>query len=368
MKIESIRIVRVAMPLIYPFRTAFGNDEVIESVLVQLSSGDHYGWGESACWRAPAYCPECSATQFVISRDFIAPRLLNQQISSGEELQSRLAGIKGNHFAKAAFDLAWWDLYAKEQNQPLWKILGGRSRVVTAGADFGVMENIPQLIESICQANEQGYRRVKLKYRPGWDLNMIEQVRARFPDTVIHVDCNSCYSLNDLEMFKELDNYQLAMIEQPLAHDDLVDHATLQSQLKTPICLDESIVTADKARKAIQVGACRWVNIKLGRVGGITNALEINRVCEGKGIPCWVGGMLESAIGASHNIAFATLPNMKYPSDIFPTSRFYKQDLGTPSIEHSAPSQFEASGESGIGVCPNEQLLEEMAIEQTVLA
>ncbi len=356
------------MPLIYPFRTAFGDDEVIQSVLVQLSCGDHHGWGESACWKAPAYCPECSATQFVISRDFIAPRLLNQQIPSGQELQDRLAGIKGNHFAKAAFDLAWWDLHAKQQNQPLWKILGGKSRVAIAGADFGVMESIPQLMESIRQASEQGYRRVKLKYRPGWDLEMIEQVRAAFPDTVIHVDCNSGYSLDDLEMFKELDHYQLAMIEQPLAHDDLVDHATLQSHLKTPICLDESIVSADKARKAIEIGACRWVNIKLGRVGGITNALEINRVCQRGGIPCWVGGMLESAIGAAHNIAFATLANMKYPCDIFPTSRFYKQDLGTPSIEHSAPSQFEASGESGIGVCPNEQFLEELAMEQTVLS
>jgi len=368
MKIDSIRIVRVEMPLVYPFRTAFGNDEVIESILVQLSSGNLYGWGESACWRAPAYCSECAATQFVISRDFIAPQLLNQSISNGGELQSLLASIKDNHFAKAAFDLAWWDLYAQEQKQPLWKILGGNSPVISAGADFGVMENISQLIESISQANEFGYKRVKLKFRPGWDLSMIEQIRTRFPDTVIHIDCNSCYSLNDLEMFKELDNYQLSMIEQPLAHDDLIDHATLQSLLKTPICLDESIVSIDKVRKAIQIGACRWVNVKLGRVGGITNALEINKICEENRIPCWVGGMLESAIGASHNIAFATLPNIKYPSDIFPTSRFYKQDLGTQSIEHSAPSQFEASGEFGIGICPNEQLLEEMAIEQILLA
>jgi len=171
------------MPLIYPFRTAFGNDEIIESVLVQLSSGDNCGWGESACWRAPAYSPECAATQFVISRDFIAPRLLNQRISSGKELQSLIASIKGNYFAKAAFDLAWWDLFAKEQNQPLWKVLGGQSSVVSAGADFGVMESVPQLIESISQANEQGYERVKLKYRPGWDLSMIKQVRAEFPDT-----------------------------------------------------------------------------------------------------------------------------------------------------------------------------------------
>jgi len=169
-------------------------------------------------------------------------------------------------------------------------------------------------------------------------------------------------------MFKELDDYQLAMIEQPLAHDDLIDHATLQRELKTPICLDESIVNADKARKAIQLGACRWVNIKLGRVGGITQALEINRVCKEGGVPCWVGGMLESAIGASHSIAFATIQNMKYPCDIFPTSRFYKQDLGTTPIEHSAPSKFKASGQPGIGVFPNQGFLEQIAIEQTMLA
>jgi len=250
----------------------------------------------------------------------------------------------------------------------LWKILGGRSNVATAGADFGVMDNIPQLLDSISEANGQGYKRIKLKYRPGWDLDMIRQVRTKFPDTVIHIDCNSCYSLKELEMFKELDNYNLAMIEQPLAHDDLIDHATLQSHLKTPICLDESIVSADKARKAIQAGACRWVNIKLGRVGGITNALEVNRICEREGVPCWVGGMLESAIGSSHNIAFSTLENMKYPCDIFPTSRFYKQDLGTPAIEHSGPSQFEAFGEPGIGVCPDEQLLEELVMEQIEIA
>lgn len=366
MKLESIRIYRVAMPLIYPFRTAFGNDEVIESVLVQLSSGEYTGWGESACWSAPAYCPECSATQFVVSRDFIAPRLLNQQVTSGENLQSRLSGIKGNYFAKAAFDLAWWDLHARRMDQPLWKILGGKKPGITAGADFGVMDTIPQLLESISHANEEGYKRIKLKYRPGWDLNMIKEVREKFPDTVIHIDCNSSYSLTDLNMFKELDDFHLAMIEQPLAHDDLLDHATLQSHLNTPICLDESIVSSDKARKAIQIGACRWVNIKLGRVGGITNALEINKVCEEQEIPCWVGGMLESAIGASHNIAFATLGNMKYPNDIFPTSRFYKQDLGMPSIKHSAPSHFEASEESGIGVGPNESMLKKLTIELAV--
>ncbi len=299
MKIESIKIVRVALPLIYPFRTAYGNDYVIESILIRLPNGSNQGWGEGTCFTVPAYCSECAATQFIISRDIIAPLLLNQEIASGIMLQDKLKGIKGNYFAKGAFDLAWWDLYSREQNQPLWKILGGRSPVVEVGADFGAMDSIADLINAISEVNSLGYKRVKLKYRPGWDLDMIKAVRSEFPDTIFHIDCNSAYSLDDLEMFKELDNYSLAMIEQPLAHDDLIDHAALQSQLKTPICLDESITSLDKVRKAINIGACRWVNIKPGRVGGITNALEIHNHCEKKQIPCWVGGILESAIGAS---------------------------------------------------------------------
>lgn len=367
MKIESIKIARVALPLVYPFRTAYGDDEVIESILVRLSNGSSHGWGEGTCFRAPAYCPESAATQFIISRDFIAPLLLNQEIASGKELQDRLKAIKGNYFAKGAFDLAWWDLYGREKNQPLWKILGGRSPLVEAGADFGAMDSISHLIKAIFEANKQGYKRVKLKYRPGWDLEMIKAVRSEFPDTIFHIDCNSAYSLDDLEMFKELDNYRLAMIEQPLAHDDLIDHAALQSQLKTPICLDESITSLDKVRKAIGIGACQWVNIKPGRVGGLTNALEIHNLCEKRQIPCWVGGMLESAIGASHCIALATLSNIKYPSDIFPTSRFYKQDLTIAPIEHSAPSQFKASDDPGIGVRPEEDLLDKFALEQIEL-
>lgn len=367
MKISAIRIVRVAMPLVYPFRTAFGNDAVIESVLVQLSAGNRCGWGEAASWRAPAYCPECAATQFLISRDFIAPLLLGQEIVSGRELQERLRIIKGNPFAKAAFDLAWWDLFAKTQNQPLWRVLGGRQPVVDAGADFGIMDSIGELLDVIAGANAQGYKRIKLKYRPGWDLPMIRTVRAAFPHAVIHIDCNSAYSLADLEMFKELDQYGLAMIEQPLAHDDLVDHATLQRQLRTPLCLDESITSVDKARQAIEIGACRWVNIKHGRVGGLTNAVEINRICAEKGVPCWIGGMLESAVGQASAVTLATLDNIQYPSDIFPSSRFYRQDLGTPAMVHSGPSQFTASELPGIGVAPDEKLLRKLSREDVTL-
>lgn len=367
MKIESIRIVRVAMPLIAPFRTAFGNDAVIESVLVEMTSGGISGWGEASPLADPAYSPECASSVFHVARNFVAPKLLHETIASGAELQQRLSGIKGNYFAKGAFDLAWWDLLARHRSQPLWRLLGGRSPVVEAGADFGVMDSIEALLEAIGTAKARGYRRVKLKYRPGWELNMLDAVRGAFPDTVLHVDCNSGYRLKDADMLKRLDDYRLAMIEQPLANDDLIDHAALQRLLKTPICLDESIVSLDKTRKAIDIGACGWVNVKIGRVGGLTHACDILRLCEARGIPCWVGGMLESGIGQSHNLAFATLPNIQYPCDIFPTDRFYRRDLADHPMLHSAPSCFEAHDRPGIGVRPDPEMLSRLAVEQVRL-
>ena len=263
--------------------------------------------------------------------------------------------------------MAWWDLYARGLDRPLWKILGGKNPTVDVGADFGVMESVDRLLDAIDTANEQGYKRVKLKFRPGWDLPMIEAVRKSFPKTIFHVDCNSAYTLDDLEMLKRLDAYDLAMIEQPLAHDDLADHAALQAQINTPICLDESITSPAKARKAIQLGACRWVNIKPGRVGGITNAVAIHNLCQQAAVPCWIGGMLESAVGASHCLALATLPNIRYPSDIFPTDRFYHEDLGEPPMRHSAPGQFCASMKPGAGAEPSPHALKRMTLENAVL-
>jgi len=367
MNVASIQIYRVAMPLVYPFRTAFGDNDVIESILVAMSDGQHTGWGESASWGAPAYSPECAPAQFLVSRDFIAPALIGQEIASGEALQYQLRHIKGNFFAKGAFDLAWWDLHARIQGVPLWRLIRGQGAVVDAGADFGIMESIDALLDAMDEAVEQGYKRVKLKYRPGWELEMIRRVRKRFPHLTIHIDCNSAYTLNDIDMFRELDQYDLVMIEQPLAYDDLLDHARLQSQIQTPICLDESITSVDKARKAIEIDAARWVNIKLGPVGGLTNAIAIHNLCQDHGIPCWVGGMLESAIGQWHSMALAALPNIHYPSDIFPSSRFYRHDLAEPIIEHSGPSQFQLLDAPGIGATPRPDLLREFTVERCVV-
>lgn len=366
MLIEAVELVRVAMPLVYPFRTAFGNDETIESVFVRLRSGGVDGWGEAASWRYPAYSPECAGTQFVMCRDYMAPLLLGADIASGQELQERLAAIKGNYFAKAGFDLAWWDLHARLRGLPLWKAVGGRNPVVSAGADFGIMESVQALCDCIQQANASGYKRIKLKYRPGWDLHMLRTVRQRFPDTTMHIDCNSAYTIADLDMFKEIDTLGLAMIEQPLAHDDLIDHAVLQAKLDTPICLDETITSVDKARKAIRTEACRWINIKPGRVGGVTNALAIHDLAMEAGVPCWIGGMLESAVGARHCLALATLPNIKYPSDIFPSDRFYVKDLATPPMRHSAPGEFRAGAEPGAGAVPEAEAMDRHCLDRVL--
>jgi O-succinylbenzoate synthase len=363
MHIDRIELYRVAMPLLYPWKTAYGEDAVIESVLVKMTSGDLVGWGETSPLAAPTYSPEWAGGVFAALRQWLAPRIAGQEITSGAQVQERLALIKGNPFAKAGIDLAWWDLHGRQQQQPLWKLIGGRQPAVTVGADFGIMDSIDDLLAGIGEAVTAGFRRVKLKFRPGWDVPMLQAVRQAFPTTVFHIDCNSGYRLADAPLFRSLDEFDLAMIEQPLGHDDLLDHAALQKEIRTPICLDESITSVDRARQALAVGACRYVNIKPGRVGGLTNALAIHDLCRAQGIPCWVGGMLESAVGAAHCMALATLPGFTYPADIFPSHRFYAQDLAEPEIRLSGPSLVTALDRPGIGTAPHPDRLERMTVE-----
>lgn len=367
MRIDAIELHHVAMPLIYPFRTFFGDDDCIESVLVRMVSGDVWGWAETSPLQAPTYSPEYAHGVFEMIRDWLGPRLLGQDIRTGEELQRALGGIKGNYFAKGGLDMAWWDLHARIQGIPLWRALGGTRQEVEVGADLGVMETIDALLAEVDKAVTTGFKRLKLKYRPGWELEMVAAVRGAYPQLAMHVDCNSGYTLDALPMFRALDRYGLVMIEQPLAHDDLLDHATLQASIRTPICLDESITTPARARQAIALKACGWVNIKPARVGGLTNALAIHDICRAAGIPNWVGGMLESAVGQAHNLALATLPNIRYPSDIFPTSRFYAEDLGERDVLLSGSSLMRASDTPGSGCEPNPERLRKMARESALV-
>ena len=363
MKIESIELYRVSMPLIYPFRTAYGDGHVIESVLVKISSQGLEGWGEATPWESPLYSSEWAVGAFALVRDWLGPQILGQEIESGDVLQKQLSMFKGNPMAKASLDLAWWDLQAKIQGEPLWRVLGGQNEIVDIGADFGVMENLSSLIEKIQEAVNSGFKRVKLKFRRGWDIEMVRTVREFFPNLVFHVDCNSSYRLDDLDLFLSLDEFGLAMIEQPLAHDDLLDHAELQRQIATPICLDESICSVDRARQAIDIGACQWFNLKPARIGGITPTLKVLSEAKKGNIPCWIGGMLESAVGGNHCIALATLSNMKYPADIFPSRRFYEKDLSFPEVEISGKAQVKPQPGPGIGCTPERSQLEKYLME-----
>ena len=333
MKIDRIELWHVAMPLIYPWRTAYGEDAAVHSVLCRMSSGSVDAWGESSPFAAPCYSPEWAGGVFAVARDWLAPALLHQDIFSGEQLQQRLAMFKGNPFAKAALDTAWWSLHSKIVGQPLHRLLGATRDVVPVGADFGVMDRVEDLLEPVARAVAAGFPRIKLKFRPGWDLPMLQAVRRQHPDHTFHIDCNSGYRLSDLPLFRAVDEFRLAMIEQPLQHDDVIDHAQLQSQIRTPVCLDESITTVRQVEQAIALRSCRYVNVKPGRVGGLTNAVAIHNVCQRAGIPCWVGGMLESACGAAHCVALAMLDNFTYPADIFPSSRFYVEDMSDPPLE-----------------------------------
>jgi len=365
MRIDALTVFHVAMPLIDPWKTSFGEMTSVESVLVRLVSDGEEGWGEAAPYAMPQFCPEWSAGCFQLIADIFRPVLVGKEIGSGAELQARLGSFKGNHFAKAAIDLAWWDLWARLERRPLWRAIGGTNASIAVGSDIPVQPDKAGLLRLVAAALDAGYPRVKLKFRPDNGVAMVAAVREAFPDIVMHIDCNSGFTLDSLPLFRELDRLGLAMIEQPLAHDDLLDHARLQAEIETPICLDESITSVERARQAIEIGATRWINIKHGRVGGLTNAIEIARLCHDQRVPFWVGGMLESAVGQGPSIALATLPGASYPADIFPDGRLYARELSGPAVALSGPGRILASSRAGAGFAPDAQALSAMSIAKS---
>lgn len=365
MQIDRIDLFHVCMPLIYPWRTAYGEDAAIESVLCRMTSGSVEAWGESSPLAAPCYSPDWAGGIFAVCKQWLAPQLLHQDVTSGKDLQQRLGLFKGNPFAKAILDTAWWNLHSRIENRPLHQLLGAKRDVVPVGADFGVMDSIDDLLKSISGAVAERFPRVKLKFRPGWDLPMLATVRREFPDAVFHIDCNSGYRLNDLPLFQAVDEFRLAMIEQPLRHDDVVDHAELQRNIRTPVCLDETISHPDHAALAIRLQSCRYVNIKPGRVGGLTNAVKIHDLCQRASIPCWVGGMLESATGASLCVSLAMLDNFTYPADIFPSSRFYVEDLADQPLVLERDTQGIPSVRAPLRIPdPHPDRLEKLTVQQ----
>lgn len=367
MLLDRIEIYHVRLPLIYPWKTAYGEDADIHSVLFRLVSGEHEGWGETTPFFAPTYSPETASTVFVLNEEVFCPLLVGQDWETADALLGALKVFKGNPFAKAGPESAWWDLKARMEGVPLGRLLGAVRDRVDAGSDFGVQDSLDMLLEKIQAAVDQGFKRTKLKVRPGWDLEMLRVVREAFPRHTFHIDCNSGYSLDDLPFFRAVDRLGLAMIEQPLFHRDLLDHAELQRQIETPICLDESITSERDFDLALKLGSCRYLNIKIGRVGGISVAKRLHDRARGAGIPCWVGGMLESGIGGGLNIELAGLSNFTYPADLFPSAFFYREDLTIPEMVLNPDCTFSLSQVPGTPYRPVLQRVRERAFRSACI-
>jgi o-succinylbenzoate synthase len=364
-RIESIDIYWVKLPLAFVWKTSYADQHYTDTILVRMEGGGHHAWGESCPPYIPGYSAEHTVATFHTLREHMAPRLIGQDLESVDELLDRLAFVKGNQFARAALEIAWWVLDAKRRGVPLHVALGGTRDRVAVGADFGVQDSVDILLEKIQGAIDQGFPRIKLKFRPGWDLSMVEAVRSTFPDFTFHIDCNAAYTPADTEIFRRLDRYRLAMIEQPLADDgmSLINHADLQKRIETPVCLDESAQSLAHVQAAIRLGSCKVVNIKMARVGGLTASRDIQALCAEHDIPCWVGGMLESAIGGAICAELATLPNFTYPGDIFPSSYFYRNDIGKPEIVLEGPGEVATSRVPGIPQVPDPELLKKWTAE-----
>ena len=344
MRIDRLDVHYVVMPLIYPWRTAYGEDADIHSVLVKLSSGEHTAWSESTPFFAPHYLSESAGSVFYHVSEVFGPHVVGRDYDTAADINERLGPFKGNSFAKAAIEIGWWALESRITSTPLHRLLGGTTRDVLAGADFGIQDSIEMLLGNIGQAVDAGFPRIKLKVARGWDLEMLREVTSTFPDMTFHIDCNAGYTLDDLPFFRAIDDLGLAFIEQPLHYTDILDHAELAKRIGTPICLDETIVDPRTAEQAIRIGACRYINIKPARVGGLQNALAIHDMARDAGIPVWIGGMLESSVGGAVCVELATLDNVTYPGDLFPSSRFYTRDLAAPPLEYDAPHIFRPFG------------------------
>jgi len=361
MKIDYINLSIVKMPLKSPFATHLETVTDREAIIVEVTDRDGLqGYGEGVAFSSPWYTEETVKTSFHMLKDFLIPLLKKNPIHHPAEATELFSTIRRNHMAKAALETALWDIYAKEQNLPLSSLIGGKGNSIPSGVVVAT-SSLPEAIRQTENYVEQGYRRVKIKISPKNDIEFVSELRRRFPSLELMADANSSYTMKDLHRLKALDEYGLLMIEQPLGHDDIIDHSFIQKELTTPICLDESIVTFDDARKAIELGSCRVVNIKIGRVGGLETALKIHDYCLDKGIPVWAGGMIEFGISRAHNIALATLPGFTIPGDISGSNRYWEEDIIEPEVI-VRNGYIEVPKEHGIGFKVNKKKLNEKAI------
>ena len=367
-KVERIVLRHIRMPLVHFFETSFSRTYERDIILVEAIAGGVSGWGEVTAGENPFYNEEWTGSVWPLLIDYIGPRILHHEFTSADEVNARTTHIRGHNMARGGVEVALWDLQARLNNEPLWKTIGaGALREIACGVSIGIQDSVQQLLEKIETELTAGYQRIKMKIKPGWDVDVVRQVRERFPHVQLMVDANSAYSLADIDHLKRLDEFGLMMIEQPLAHDDIIDHAVLQAKIETSICLDECIRSAHHAEQAIRLKAGRIINIKLGRVGGFAEAKRVHDICMANGIPVWCGGMLESGIGRAHNIALSTLPNFLLPGDVSASKRYWKRDIVVPPIEVSSQGTIHISGAAGFGYELDSDYLESLVVRRKVL-
>lgn len=363
--LTQIKLHHLKMTLNDPFQTSFGTIKDKEFYITEIiDDKGHSGYGESVAFSSPWYTEETVQTNLHIMKDFLIPLLHKNIIHHPNDVYELFKPIKGNNMAKAALETAVWDLYAKRKNITLAQALGGTKKQIDVGIAVGLQSSTDELIEKINNHLKVGYKRIKIKIKPGLDISLLSNIRKHFPDIPLMADANSAYSLDDLDHLKKFDQFNLMMIEQPLASDDIIDHATLQKEIKTPICLDESIHSYADARKAIELGSCKVINIKIGRVGGLSEAIRIHDYSMHHNIPVWCGGMLEAGIGRAHNVALTTLPNFILPGDTGPSSHYFKKDIIEPEILVNNGS-INVSKNPGIGYLINNAVFKQVKVDTT---
>jgi len=363
--LERLELIEIEMPLRWPFETSFGRTTRRRIMITRVfDKNGACGYGECTASEDPFYNHETTDTAWLIITRYVAPLLAAARIETAAGVGDALARIRGNRMAKGAVEAAVWDLEARAANFPLWKHLGGTRTEIDCGVSIGLQESPDLLLQKVDKEISSGYQRIKIKIKPGRDLELVNAIRAKYPSILLSVDANSAYTLNDIDLFKQMDRYKLLMIEQPLAPGDLVDHAKLQREISSPICLDESILTVADARHALELGSCRIINIKLGRVGGHAEARRIHDYAAQHNIPVWCGGMLEAGIGRAHNIAMSTLAGFSLPGDVSASERYWEQDIIDPPVTVSIDGKITPPSGPGIGYRVNERRIEELQVRR----
>ena len=368
MRIQGITLREVHMKLVAPFETSMDRTDVKQFLLVEVNADGVTGWGECVAAEAPFYSPETNHTAWHVLQDFLWPALKGKQFAAASEIWGLLEHVRGHNMAKAALESAIWDAEAKQKNVPLAKLLGGVRDEVASGVSIGLKGTLEELVAAVKTELAAGYQRIKIKIKPGKDLDLVKRLRQDFPRIKLMVDANSAYRADDIGLLKQLEGFYLMMIEQPLGWDDLYGHVKLQKELNTPICLDECIHSFEHAEAAIETGACKIINIKMGRVGGHYQVRKIHDVCQQHGIPVWCGGMLESGIGRAHNIALSALPNFTLPGDVTASRRYWHEDIIEPEVVVSPQGTIRVPSGPGIGFQPRLDRIESLTVQKKRLA